>query len=165
MMGFEKIRKDVLSGKPIEEIIKNFNWKEFEEFIAEIFRENDFRVKQNFRFKTKRKYEIDIIAVKQNIVLCVDCKEWSKGRYKKTGLKYSAKNQEKRVKEFKNSLKKNPVIQNLLKINLQFKFYSLIVTLLEEDLFIEGNTFFVPIWKLNNFLLEAERYLSFSKTI
>lgn len=165
MMELEKIRKNILSGKPIEEIIKNFNWKEFENFIAEIFRENNFEVIQNFRFKTKRKYEIDIVAARQNIVFCVDCKEWNKGRYKKTGLKYSAKNQEKRVKELKNFLKKNPDIQIFLKVNLKFEFYSLIVTLFEEDLFIEGNTFFVPVWKLNNFLLEAERYLSFAKTI
>lgn len=164
-MELKKIRKDILSGKPIEEILKKFNWKEFEEFVAEIFRENDFRVKQSFRFKTKRKYEIDIVTIKQNIVLCVDCKEWSKGRYKKSGLKNSAKNQEKRVKEFKNFLKKNLIIQNLLKIDLKSKFYSLIVTLLEEGLVIEGHTFFVPIWKLNSFLLEAEEYLSFSKSI
>jgi Holliday junction resolvase-like predicted endonuclease len=164
-MELEKIRKDILSGKAIEEVAREFSWKEFEEFVAEIFRENNFRVKRSFRFKTRKKYEIDIIAIKQKTVLCVDCKEWGKGRYKKHGLKNSAKNQERRIKEFKSFLKKNPIVQDLLKIDSQYNFYSLIVTLLEEDLIIEGATFFVPIWKLNSFLQNIEEYLSFSKTI
>ena len=164
-MELEKIRKDILSGKSIEEILEKFNWKEFEEIISEIFIDNDFIVRKNFRFKTNKRFEIDIIATKGNLILCVDCKEWSKGRYKKTGLKYSAENQERRIREFKKFLKKNLIAKNLLKIDLKLKFYSLIVTLLEEDLIVEGKTFFVPAWKLNSFLVELEQYLSFSKSI
>jgi len=154
MIGLEKIKISLLKGETIEKILENFNWKEFEEVIAEIFRRNEFKVKQNFRFKTKRRFEIDIIAMKGDLVFCVDCKEWGKGRYKKTGLRHAAKNQEKRVEELENLIKKNPIIRNIFEINKNCKFFLLVVTLLEEDLIKENNVFIVPVWKLNNFLLE-----------
>jgi Holliday junction resolvase-like predicted endonuclease len=158
-MDIEKIRKDILAGKEIEEVLKNLDWKDFEEFVVNVFSDNNFVVKRNFRFKTKRRYEIDIVASRGNSVVCVDCKEWSKGRYKKSGLKHAVKNQENRVKEFKKFLKKNLIAQNVLKIEPDSAFYPLIVTLFEEDLIIENNTFIVPVWKLNGFLLELEKYM------
>lgn len=159
-MELEKIRKDLLKGKTIEEILEKFDWKEFEKTVAEIFESNNFEVKQNFIFKTKRKYQLDILAKKERIVLCVDCKEWGKGRYKKTGLRYAAKNQEERINQLIKFLKKNLIAKQMLKINLRKqKFYPLVVTLLEEDLLKENETFFVPVWKLNSFLLDIEKFL------
>lgn len=152
-MDLEKIRRDIFSGKDIEEVIESFDWKEFENITAEIFRENDFIVKQKVRFKTVRRYEIDIIAARGQTVLCVDCKQWGGGRYKTTSLKYAAKDQEERTKEFFKFLKNNPIAQVNLKVNESFKFYPLIVTWLQEKLVKEGNTFIIPIWKLNSFLL------------
>jgi Holliday junction resolvase-like predicted endonuclease len=154
MIDLEKIKAKLLNGKKIEDVLEKFNWKEFEEVIAEIFRKNNFRTKQNFRFKTKRRFEIDLIALKRNLVFCVDCKEWSKGRYKKTGLRYAVKNQKERTEELKKFIKNNPIAQSSLKIDEKHEFHPLIVTLLEEDLVEENNVFIVPVWKLNNFLIE-----------
>jgi Holliday junction resolvase len=151
----EEIRKNMLSGKSIEEILEKFDWKKFEDLVAEIFRKNEFKVKQSFWFRTKRKYEIDIVAIKGSFVLCIDCKEWGKKRYKKTGLKYAAKNQEKRVKEFIKFIKNNRIIQDKLEINPNCKFFPLLVTLFEEDLIKENNVFVVPVYKLNTFLIEG----------
>jgi Holliday junction resolvase len=159
-MELEKIREDLLKGKTIEEILEKFDWREFEKTVAEIFEVNDFEVKQNFIFRTKRNYQIDVLAMRKRIVLCVDCKEWGRGRYKKTGLKHAAKNQEERVKQLIKFLKKNLVARKILKIDLKKqKFYPLIVTLLEEDLLKENETFFVPVWKLNSFLVSIEEFL------
>lgn len=158
-MDLEQIRKCILSGKPIEEIIESFDWQEFEQLVAEIFENNNFRVKQNFRFKTKRRYEIDILAVGNKIVLCVDCKEWGSGRYKRAGLVRAAKKQEERVKQLKKFLKTNLIARQTLQLDLYCKIYPAIVTWLQEDLVKENNAFVVPVWKLNSFLVEINSYL------
>lgn len=152
MIDLEKIKTKVLKGKTVEEVLEKFNWKEFEEVIGEIFRNNEFTIKQNFRFKTKRRYEIDILAMKQNFCLCVDCKEWSRGRYKKAGLKQAVKQLEKRTAELKKFLKKSSIVDQ------KFKFYPIIVTLFEEDIAKESKSFIVPASKLNSFLCEFETY-------
>ncbi len=160
MIDFEKIRTGLSEGKQLEDIVGKFNWKEFEGFIAEIFRSNGFLVKQNFRFKTKNRYEIDLLASNNRYVLCIDCKEWNKGRYKKSGLKNAVVKQEKRLVELKKFLKKNLIANQILGINSKSKFYPLIVTLFEEELSKENNTLIIPAWKLNGFLLEFENHLS-----
>jgi Holliday junction resolvase-like predicted endonuclease len=144
---------------PIEEVLENFDWKDFEEIVAEIFRRHDFIVKKNFRFKTKKRHEVDIIAARKNLVFCVDCKKWSGGRYKKSGIKKSVEMQEKRTKAIKNILDKNPILRERLKIENEPKVRPLLVTLMEEDLIKEENTFIVPVFKLNSFLLEIENYI------
>lgn len=143
---------------PVEEVLKEHDWKEFERIVAEVFKENEFTVKKNFRFKINKKYEIDIIATRGNLILCVDCKKWSGGRYKKSGIKKSAKDQEKRTRMMEKYLKNNPLLMKNLKIEGDFEIRPMIVTLMEEDLIREGNTFIVPFFKLNSFLLEIENF-------
>lgn len=159
-MDIEKIKTQILSGKTIEEVLEKFNWREFEGFIEEIFKENNFKTWRNYRFKTKRNYEIDIIAIRNNLIFCVDCKSWSSGRYKKTGLKCAVKNQEERSREFEKNIKKNINMQKLIKSQEKIEIYPLIVTLLEEDLIKKDDTFIVPAWKLNSFLTEIEKILT-----
>lgn len=158
-MKLEQIRKDMASGKAIEDIIEEFDWREFEEVVADILTDNNFRIRQNFRFKTKRRYEIDVLAIRDNVVLCIDCKQWGRGRYKRTGLLHSVEEQEERVKELRKFLKTNPIVQSLLKIKIQ-RIHPIIVTWLQEDLIKEKDTFVVPVWKLNSFLVELENYLN-----
>lgn len=159
MIDLEQIKKLILQGNTVEDILSKFDWKKFEQTISEIFTSNDFNVWKNYRFKTERRFEIDVVASKGDIIFCVDCKSWSGGRYKKTGLKYAVREQEKRVKEFKKFLKKNLIAQDILKIKPTYTIRPLIVTLLEEDLVSENNTFVVPAWKLNTFLLELNNYI------
>ena len=160
-MYLEKIKKDVLSGREIEEVLENFDWKQFEEIVEEILEVNNFKVHRNFRFKTKRRYEIDLNATKNGKVLCIDCKEWRRGRNKKSGLKIAVRKQRERIKQFQKFLKGNLIAQTKLKVKPGFKFYPLIVTLLQEELVEEDSVFIVPVWKLNSFLVEIERYLRF----
>jgi len=159
MTELEEIKVQLMKGKTIEDILEKLDWKKFESIIAEIFQENRFYTKQNFRFKTKKRYEIDVLAVKSNRVFCIDCKWWGKGRYKKTGLKNAVISQEKRVKGLKKFLKKNPIAKSMLKLNLVYAAYPLIVTLHEEDMIKENDTFIVPVWKLNKFVTEIEHYI------
>ena len=159
MVDLEEIKKAVLGGEQLESVLQKFGWKEFEWIIAQIFQNNGFYVKQNFRFKTKNRYEIDLLAVSSRFSICVDCKYWSQGRNKKSGLKSAAKKQEERVKELQKFLKKNLIAKEMLKINRKAKFHPMIVTLFEEDLVKENDTIVLPAWKLNSFLIEFENYL------
>lgn len=159
MLDLEEIGKKMGKGETIEEILGKYDWKNFERMIAAVFRENGYLIRQNFRFKIKSISEIDVIAAKDGIVFCVDCKWWSQGRYKKSGLRRAVKRQEKRLGLLKKFLKKNLIAKKLLNIDDKSRFYPLIVTLFEEELLKEGRTLVVPAWKLNGFLLEAENYL------
>lgn len=154
----DEIEFQLQKGKVIEDILEKYDWKIFESIIGEIFQENGFNTKQNFRFKTRKRYEIDIVAVRNNRIFCVDCKWWGKGRYKKTGLKNAIASQEKRVKELQKFLKKNPIARDILKITRNYTINPLIVTLHEEDIIQENTTFVVPVWKLNRFVTEEENY-------
>lgn len=135
------------------------DWKKFERFVAEIFLSNSFLVRHNLRFRIKRRYEIDLLALRGENVFCIDCKSWSMGRYKKTALQKAATLQEERTSQFKKYVWKNFILQKFLKINPKSKFHSLIVTLVEEEILQANNTFFVPVSKLNSFLVELESYL------
>ncbi|MEM5794056.1 MAG: restriction endonuclease [Candidatus Aenigmatarchaeota archaeon] len=148
-----------IKTKNLEEELRSLDWKNFEKVVQEIFEANGFRVKRNFRFKTKKRYEIDIIAIKDNFNFCVDCKRLGKGRYKKSEIVKAIKKQEERNKELKKFLKTNLLAKDSLKI-ISEKFYPMLVTLFEEEIVKENETFVVPIWKLNSFLNEVENYIS-----
>lgn len=149
----------IKNGKNIEEIILNFDWKEFENLVAEIFKANGFFVKTNLRFKTVKRYEIDILAVDGEVVFAVDCKEWGRGRYKKSGLKNAVEKQEERVKQLKNFIKSNPIAQKSFRVHKQ-EIFPMIVTWLQEDLQKHDHSFIVPVWKLNSFLLHEDNFIS-----
>jgi Holliday junction resolvase-like predicted endonuclease len=159
MLDIEKIKNKILQGEQIEKIVEEINWKQFEEMIMEILKKHDFITFQNFRFKTGRRFEVDILASNENNVFVIDCKHWDRGRYKKTGLKYAVEEQEHRLKELKKFVKNNPIIKNKFRIIEKTKFIPLIVTWFEEDLLKHEKTFIVPVWKLNEFLLNMSEYI------
>jgi len=67
-------------GTDIENVCKVLEWKEFENFAAKAFEANNFAVQRNFRFKASgRRWEIDVIAISEPIIVCVDCKRWRRG--------------------------------------------------------------------------------------
>jgi len=159
MLDLEQIKKRILQGEQIEKIIEEIKWKEFEELVESVLKKHDFRSYHNFRFKTKTRYEIDILAIREKTALAIDCKQWGKGRYKKTGLRYASQYQKDRVKQLKKFLKNNIIAQNKLGLKKNVKFIPLIVTWFEEDLIEHENVFIVPIWKFNQFLLSLSEYI------
>jgi len=67
-------------GTDIERVCEVLEWKEFENFAATAFEKNNFAVKRNFRFKAaQRRWEIDVVAYSEPIIVCVDCKRWRRG--------------------------------------------------------------------------------------
>ncbi len=159
MINLEQIKNRISEGEEIEEIINEVSWKEFEEMVGEIIKTHDYNVYNCFRFKTNRNYEIDLVCVKENIILNIDCKQWDRGRYKNTGLKYAVSEQKNRVCELVKFLKRNVISKKILGIELKkTKFIPLIVTWFEEDLKKYDEVIVVPVWKLNEFLLDISEY-------
>ena len=152
-MNLEEIEIQLHRGKQIEEVMKDISWHEFEHTIGKILERHEFEVKRNFRFKTTKRYEIDILATKKNVVLAIDCKKWCRGRYKSSALKKAIKKQKERVRELKK-----------MRLGVFYRVYPLMVTLWEEDLILFDDVFVVPVWKLNNFILNFEGYSELQNT-
>ena len=157
-MKLEEVEQFLQKGRTIEEFVEKIDWKEFETFVKEIFSANGFKSISNFRFKTSRRFEIDIVASKNNLVFVVDCKEWDKGRYKNSGLMKAAEDQIRRTDEFKKFLMKNPIAKNKLKVNSNPKVVPILVTWYDETISEHQNCFVVPVWKLNSFLISYDFY-------
>jgi Holliday junction resolvase-like predicted endonuclease len=139
----DEIENFIRSGKNIEGIFSLFNWREFEEKVEEIFKIHNFKTIKNFRFKTTKRFEIDILAEKRNLLFVVDCKQWGKGRNKTTALKRAADKNVERAEELKNTLiGKNKII------------IPIIISLFDEGIYEHHRVYIVPLFKLNNFLLQ-----------
>ncbi|MEM2302618.1 MAG: hypothetical protein QXM89_00885 [Candidatus Bathyarchaeia archaeon] len=60
-------------------ISKYLNWREFEDFTAAIVDAYGYVVYRSFRFKSiNRRWEVDILAIKKPILLCLNCKHFLK---------------------------------------------------------------------------------------
>lgn len=146
------MERALTKGKSIEEILDQSNWQEFEIFCESVLQEHDWKTKRNFRFKTERRYEIDVLATKGNKILAIDCKHWGIRKGKKHQLVYAIEKQKKRIEEFKK-------INFFMEMKTKHKIHPLIITWFEEEIIHEKDTFVVPASKLNTFLLEIDRYL------
>jgi len=159
MIDLDQIKQRIKKGEEIEKIVEEIEWKEFEELVMKILEEHDFHSFHNFRFRMSRLYEIDVLATRNDLVLGIDCKQWNKGRYKRTGLKYAVKTQKERMKKFQKMLNKNVITKDILNLPEKLKTIPLIVTWFEEDLIEHEKVFIVPIWKFNQFLLSMSEYI------
>ncbi len=139
MISLEEIERKIKEGLTLEEALRETDWKDFESLVAEIFEIHGYKTKKNFRFKTFKWFEIDVIAEKSDFVFCVECKKWGKGRYKKSQIRKACKIHSLKTFEFSKFIDKRTI--------------PLIVTYLEEDIIKENDVIVVPIWKLNSFLL------------
>jgi Holliday junction resolvase-like predicted endonuclease len=151
-IDIEEIRNRVLSGEPIEDVLSRYRWQDFESAVAQIFATNGFTVFKNLRFKTDRRWEIDVVASNNGSVLCVDCKGWGNGRYKKTALRKAAEDQISRTESLERFISNNPIARHNLDVHSDTIFYPTIVTLFEEDVDPDNGVLVVPVWKLNSFL-------------
>ncbi len=140
----------------LEDTASSIGWREFENLVSEIFISHSFSVRKNFRFKANRRHEIDLLATRRDMVLCVDCKQWKGGRNKKTALAKAVREQELRLKELSIFLASDDKSATELGIDASNSLHTMIVTLLQEEIVKDGETFVVPVWKLNSFLLDFE---------
>ncbi len=64
-------------GGDFQAISHLLGWKEFEEITAIALQTHGYTVQNNVRFRgATRRWEIDVVACKKPLVVCVDCKHW-----------------------------------------------------------------------------------------
>jgi len=135
----------------IENISNTLGWKEFEEIVSEILAFNGFYTKRNFVFRTdKRKFEIDVLGLKEDLILAIDCKHWKK-TWQRAAIINSVKAQIDRTIAL---TKLWPKLED--KLNVLFlegtHVLPIIVTLFETPLKSFKNVPIIPIYYFQNFL-------------
>jgi Nuclease-related domain len=129
-------------GINVVDISSKLNWHDFELFSSELLKYHGYTVYTNFRLKNPKR-EIDIIGIKSQKAILIDCKHCKKKSI--TGLKQIVEKQKNRSKLF--IQKSNLKVQNVFPIVLTF--------LPNGNSFINGVPI-ISINKLNSFLLDFD---------
>lgn len=143
-------------GADIEVVSQWLSWRDFEKLCVEALRSHDFEVKAPFRFKVDgSRHEVDVVARKKNVVLCIDCKHWNMKHGQQYKIKVSAANHLSKCIKFAEVASS---LRDLgLNINRGACLIPVIVTLMDLNLRYPVNGVWVlPIFKLNSFLLDLE---------
>ena len=134
----------IRNGADVVKICGKINWHDFELFSSEIMKYHGYRVYTNFRLKNPRR-EIDVIGIKSQKALLVDCKHWKKNSL--SNLEEIVDKQKKRSMLFLQ--KSNMKIENA---------FPIILTLLPNEFQFVDDVPIIPIDKLNSFLLDFDIY-------
>jgi Holliday junction resolvase-like predicted endonuclease len=138
-------------GADIERVSSSLHWKEFEDIAAVAFERNEFRVKRTLRFKScERRWEIDVVALKKPIAVCIDCKHWHRGPSPSTMKKIVAK-QLTRVSALAKLLP-NPSIRIECASWDRVKFIPAVLSLTICEFKFCDNVPIVPVLQLQNFI-------------
>jgi len=137
-MLVDEILARIKNKEDLEQILKEYNWQTFEEFVAWIFQQFNYQTKIHTRFKYEGKiYEIDVLAEKRNKCFLVECKRWTGKSFAPSRILNAAKKHAQKIKAWSSQTKKNCE--------------GIIVVLLDLPNEIEGIKI-VPIYRLNYFL-------------
>jgi hypothetical protein len=106
-------------GADIMKISQYLSWKDFEKFASEILLNCGFKTMNNVRF-TKPRAEIDIIAIKSELGLSIDCKHWATNS--RSGLNVHTRKQIQRTERLLSSpFKFRKIVPLLLTIHPNFQ--------------------------------------------
>src|SRR3989304_4761214 len=64
-------------GAPVDEVSRSLDWKDFESLAAEILDASEFETTRNL-ILTKPRMQIDVVGVKSDIAILIDCKNWKR---------------------------------------------------------------------------------------
>ena len=146
-------------GTDIERVCKVLEWIEFENFAATAFETNNFAVKRRFRFKASgRRWEIDVLAYSEPIIVCVDCKRWRCG-WGNSAITKVAAAQTQRTEVLAKNLQS---IQRKIELNdwKQATLLPVILSLFPGPVKFYNKVPVVPILQLQNFLDEFQGHIT-----
>jgi len=151
--------KAVDLGADIEKVCKSLEWKEFEDIATVALKVNGFKVKKHFRFEwNKKRYEIDLLALKKPFVVCVDCKNWRRS----WGGAASRKAAEKQIQRTKILAEASKTLVGKIGIEDwgQACFIPVIISLLPSFSKFHKSSPIVPIIQLRSFIQDMPVHLS-----
>jgi len=123
------------------EKLTSCDWKEFESLTKEIFELHNYDSFFNINLSVEgHRRQFDVIAMKSNKCLIIDCKKWNNKISKVSALKIVVEKHIERCNFFKKFSNKDIV--------------PLIIIYNEEPILKYNNVFIVSLNKLNNFIQE-----------
>jgi len=146
-------------GADVEAVSEMLSWKDFESLCVEALKAQGYEVRAPFRFKVRdERCELDIVAYRKGVLLCVDCKHWKTKRGQRSKVKQAA------AGHFDKCAKLALSADILRNAGLEVRFGSYVVPVIVTlaDLGFKGplnGVCVVPIHKFNNFLLELEAHV------
>jgi len=147
-------------GADFERVCRLLEWKEFESITTTAFEAYDYCVVNNFRFKGKngKRWEIDILAYKEPLIVSVDCKHW-KHKWTRAPITRMAELHVERTEAFADIL---PSLYAKVKLG-KWKHTTvipIILSLLSSPFKFHRGTPIVPVLKLQNFLNELPAHMN-----
>lgn len=141
----------LIKGADLEKASELLQWREFEAMAAFALENNGYSVTKNLRFKHDgRRYEIDVVACRKPLILCVDCKHWHH-LMGNAVMNRIAKEQIARVQSLVNFLP-NPNIDLGLDSWKSARFVPIILSLVVDKSKFCSGVPIVPILQVQDFL-------------
>ena len=135
----------------LEFMLEDVDWQVFEGFTVRAFREAGFNVKSRCRFAIdNRRFEIDVLAWRDDIMLAIDCKHW-KGKSRGWHIRRAA------LENLKRAMRLSKVAS--VKLGFEGKIYPVIVTLKDTPIRFHEGVAVVPIFRLRDFIGSLPLYL------
>ena len=159
--GYAKVRVAIRAlqlGEPNRLILSALTWQEFEEFVAHLLTFHEFQIHHRFRFSRNRRYEIDIVATRQPVLFCIDCKQYGARLGKTSSLRTAAEAQLQRTEVLATDFVKFQANLGCLDWT-QPLLIPLLVTLMTEDIQFHEQIPIVPASLFNAFLLKFDEQL------
>lgn len=122
-------------GAAIDEASQHLKWDDFESLAAEILEKRDFETSHNI-ILTKPRMQIDVVGIKFNVAVLIDCKHWKKMNH--SSIENAVKKQIQRVKHFMSKEKVEYAI-------------PAIVTLYQNRIKFIDKVPIIPIYQLDSF--------------
>jgi Holliday junction resolvase-like predicted endonuclease len=145
-------------GADVEYVSNFLCWQEFEEIAAFSLKNYGYTVTNNVRFKSAgRRWEIDVVACKKPLVVCIDCKHWQRA-IAPSALKRIVDLQVERTKSFSETLPN-------LSLNFECtqwknaKFIPAIMSLMPSSFKFHNKVPIVPILQMQDFLNQLSVYI------
>lgn len=159
----ELIIEAVKLGADIERACRFLGWQEFENFTIIALEYNLFKTLKHFRFKrANRRWEIDILGLKEPLILSIDCKHWKRS-WQRTATMRIVDTQIKRTHAFSQAL---PELKNKIAIEKwnKIEILPIILTLGATPLKFYKQVPIVPILQFRNFINELPTLVNCLKT-
>ncbi len=122
-------------------------WQEFEEEVKRICEAHGFSTKFRYVFRDEHgRAEIDVVAERYGLTLCLDAKLYSASRYRVSQLRKEAEKHKKRCERF-SALTRNTAI-------------PVVVSFIDDNLRLYSGCLIVPYHSLNEFLTNLHYYLA-----
>jgi Holliday junction resolvase-like predicted endonuclease len=150
--------KAVSLGADVERVSAFLRWQEFEDITVVALERNGYVTQKNVRFKHGgRRWEIDVVACRKPLVLCVDCKRWQRG-LKPSALRKIVEAQVNRARALADTLPSPALKIECVKWN-KAKFVPVILSLMPSSYKFYDNVPVVPVLKLQDFLTQLPAYV------